>query len=29
MVPDSVLPDYLKEYLTYSDYRDMAFAWQK
>ena len=29
MVPDPVLRDYFKEDLTYSDYRDMAFAWQK
>ena len=29
MVPDPVLRDYLKEDLTYSDYRDMAFSWQK
>jgi hypothetical protein len=26
---DPVLRDYVKEYLTYRDFRDMAFAWQK
>ena len=29
MVPDPVLRDYLKESLTYSEYRDLAYMWQK
>ena len=29
MVPDPVLRDYLNESLTYSEYRDLAYVWQK
>ena len=29
MVPDPVLRDYLNESLTYSEYRDLAYLWQK